>query len=79
MGDALLFDIYDGDHWSRECRDEHHARHQAALALTEMAREQIPGNGTVMALRINVRLREVSHFTPMLDFQTATGWTTQEV
>lgn len=70
-----FFDIYDGDHWARDdigmiCRDDRHARYQAVLALTEMAREQLPSDGDAMLLQVRVRDAAHRHFTVKLDFDT---------
>lgn len=72
-----FFDIYDGDHWTRDdfgldCRDDRGARHQAVLALTEMAREQLPGNGRTAAFRVRVRQSAETKFLVKLDFDTVT-------
>jgi hypothetical protein len=73
-----FFDIFDGDHWSRDelgvdCADDISARHQAVLALTELARELLPPDGSSMELAIRVRLREQAAFTVRLSFDTASG------
>lgn len=73
-----FFDIFDGDHWARDdigmdCRDERSARHQAVLALCEMAREQLPGDGPVMGFQVRVRKGELTAFLVRLDFTTEAG------
>jgi len=70
-----FFDIFDGDHWSRDdigmdARDDRQARHQAVLALAEMARELLPSDGDQMDLRIRVRTENAERFTVSLDFET---------
>lgn len=70
-----FFDIFDGDHWTRddigmEARGDRHARHQAVLALTEMARELLPTDGDHMKLHIRVRTESDERFTVRLDFDT---------
>ena len=72
------FDIFDGDHWTRddfgvELETDWRARHQAVLALCEMAREQLPGNGAAMDLTVRVRTGEGVVFTVRLDFSTEPG------
>lgn len=69
------FDIFDGDHWTRddigvECRNDRAARLQAVLGLTEMAHELLPTDGNEMLMQ--VRVRDASHhrFTLKLDFDT---------
>ena len=69
------FDIFDGATWARDdfgidCQDDHSARQQAVLALTEMAREQLPHNGDFAKYRIRVRGGARSRFTVTLDFAT---------
>lgn len=73
-----FFDIFDDDHWTRddrgiECRDDRDARHQAVLALTEMARDQLPNNGPKLDLKVAVRLAEQHAFTVRLDFDIEPG------
>jgi hypothetical protein len=56
----FYFDIYDGDHWTRDdigvvCRDTRHARHEGMMALTEMAREYFPFGDAPMQLIVRVR------------------------
>lgn len=70
-----FFDIFDGDHWTRddigmEVRNDRQARHQAVLALTEMARELLPTDGDRMDLSIRVRTEAGERFTVSLDFET---------
>lgn len=72
------FDIFDGDHWTRDdigvdCHNDRHARQQAVLALTEMAREQLPTNGDEMVLRVRVRGGLENRFTVGLEFDTEPG------
>jgi hypothetical protein len=56
----FFFDIFDGDHWTRDdfgvdCGDFQQARHQGVLALTEMAREYFPFGDIPMRLIIRIR------------------------
>lgn len=44
------FDILEGEFWARDdlgvdCPDDRRARHQAVLALTELASELLPSDG----------------------------------
>lgn len=81
-----FFDIFDGDHWTRddigmEVHSDGHARHQAVLALTEMARELLPADGDHKDLHIRVRTESAERFTVSLDFDTdrpAAGGTATE-
>jgi hypothetical protein len=73
-----FFDIYDGDHWTRDdlgtdCRNDIAARRQAVLALVEMAREYIPSDGPTMDLTVRVRNATQTAFTLRLDFSTEMG------
>ncbi|CAN7661426.1 hypothetical protein LJR016_005220 [Devosia sp. LjRoot16] len=73
-----FFDIFDGDHWSRDelgvdCAHDMSARHQAVLALTELARELLPPDGSSMELVVRVRVAEATAFTVRLSFDTASG------
>ncbi|OEO28040.1 hypothetical protein VW23_006490 [Devosia insulae DS-56] len=72
------FDIFDGDHWARddlgaECASDGRARHQAVLALTELARELLPSDGPSKELMIRVRIRNEVAFTVQLEFGTSSG------
>jgi hypothetical protein len=72
------FDIFDGDHWTRDdigifCETDHRARYQAVLALTEMAQEYLPRNGANMELTIRVRTAAGVVFSVRLDFDTEAG------
>lgn len=67
------FDIFDGDHWTRddlgvECRDDRAARYQAVLALTEMSREYLPDDGNEMELLVKVRQGEEVRFKVRIAF-----------
>ena len=73
-----FFDIFDGDHWTRddlgvECASDRRARHQAVLALTELARELLPYDGPAKELVIRVRLHEELAFSVRLNFDTSSG------
>lgn len=73
-----FFDIFDGDHWTRDdlgidLETDAKARQQSVLALCEMAREQIPGNGPYMDLAIRVRTGPEVLFSTRLDFTTDVG------
>ncbi|WP_055048491.1 DUF6894 family protein [Devosia sp. A16] len=72
------FDIFEGDHWTRddaglECANDGRARFQAVLALTEMAREFLPGDGPSMDLKVRVRRGARVAFTVGLFFETSAG------
>jgi len=72
------FDIFDGDHWTRddigvECASDRRARHQAVLALTELATELLPSDGPSKDLVIRVRLEEGVAFIVKLLFETSSG------
>lgn len=56
-----------------ECESDSRARHQAALALTEMAHEYIPNDGARLDLTIQVRSLDGIVFTFRLDFETDPG------
>ena len=69
------FDIFDGDHKAHddigvECHSVHAASVQATIALTELAREILPGDGPVRHLRIGIRGNEGLLFSLTLDFET---------
>jgi hypothetical protein len=73
-----FFDIFDGDHWARdafgvECASDRRARHQAVLALTELARELLPSDGPSKELAICVRHGEAVAFAVRLAFDTSPG------
>lgn len=73
-----FFDIFDGDHWARDdfgvdCARDRSARHQAVLALTELARELLPSSGSTQELVIRVRLKEELAFSVRLAFDTSFG------
>lgn len=73
-----FFDIFDGDHWTRddigvECASDQRARHQAVLALTELASELLPYDGPAKELVIRVRLQEELAFSVRLNFDTSSG------
>ncbi len=73
-----FFDIFDGDHWARddlgvECASDLRARHQAVLALTELARELLPYDGSTKDLVIRVRLQDELAFSVRLAFETSPG------
>ena len=73
-----FFDIFDGDHWSKddrgiECNDDLGARQQAVLTLIEMARDYIPADGANMDLAVRVRHASQMAFTVNLDFSTEAG------
>lgn len=73
-----FFDIFDGDHWSRDdighdLENDGRARYQAVLGMCEMAREQLPGNGATMDLAVRVRNASDVAFTVRLDFSTEVG------
>ncbi|WP_423066138.1 DUF6894 family protein [Devosia sp. CN2-171] len=72
------FDIFDGDHWARDdmgvdCANDRGARHQAVLAITELARELLPHDGPEKELAIRVRLKEEVAFSVRLVFETSSG------
>lgn len=72
------FDIFDGDHWARddlgvECASDRSARHQAVLALTELARELLPSDGASKELIIRVRQGDGAAFSVRLAFDTSAG------
>lgn len=72
------FDIFDGEHWARDdygvdCANDGRARHQAVLAITELARELLPADGPSRELSIRVRLRNEVAFTVELAFGTSSG------
>ena len=72
------FDIYDGDHWTRDdlgmdCRDDRAARYQAVLGLVELARDILPFDGAEKKLAIRVRSREDQAFTVRLEFDIDAG------
>lgn len=72
------FEIFDGDHWSRDDRgvefpSDGRARHEAVLALTELARELLPYDGPSKDLLIRVRLKDQVAFTVKLEFGTSPG------
>lgn len=73
-----FFDIFDGDHWTRddlgtECKNDIGARRQAVLSLVEMARDYIPSDGPAMDLTVRVRDATKTAFTLRLDFSTEIG------
>jgi hypothetical protein len=73
-----FFDIFDGDHWTRddlgvECASDQRARHQAVLALTELASELLPYDGSTKELVIRVRLQDELAFSVKLAFETSSG------
>jgi hypothetical protein len=73
-----FFDIFDGDHWTRddigvECASDRRARHQAVLALTELARELLPSDGSTKEFVIRVRLKDELAFSVRLSFDTSSG------
>jgi len=73
-----FFDIFDGNHWARDdigvdCARDRSARHQAVLALTELARELLPSNGSAQELVIRVRLKEEHASSVRLAFDTSSG------
>jgi hypothetical protein len=73
-----FFDIFDGDHWTRDdlgtaCKDDMGARHQAVLLLVEMARDYIPSDGPSLDLTVRVRNATQTAFTLRLDFSTEKG------
>jgi len=72
------FDIFDGHTWDRddlgvECENDGRARHQAVLALTELARELLPPDGPSRDLMIRVRVQNEVAFTVQLLFGTTSG------
>lgn len=72
------FDIFDGMQWTDDetgvdLQSDLKARHQAVLALCEMAREQIPSDGPYMDLAIRVRTGLEVAFSARLDFTTEVG------
>lgn len=72
------FDIFDGDHWTRDdlgvdCESDRRARHQAVLALTEMASELLPSDGATKTIIIRVRRKDEVAFTVQLAFDTSPG------
>jgi len=69
------FDIWDGDHKAHddigvECHSLHAASVQATIALTELAREILPGDGPERLLKITVRDETYPLFSLKLDFET---------
>jgi hypothetical protein len=73
-----FFDIFDGDHWTRDdigvdCPNDGGARYQAVLALTEMATDFLPGDGPSKDLKVRVRRQEEVAFTVSLFFETSPG------
>jgi hypothetical protein len=72
------FDIFDGAGWARddvgvECASDRRARHQAVLALTELARELLPSDGPSKELVIRVRHGNDAAFSVRLAFDTSAG------
>ncbi|KQW81077.1 hypothetical protein ASC89_04395 [Devosia sp. Root413D1] len=72
------FDIFDGTGWARddigvECASDQQARYQAVLALTELARDLLPPDGSTKELNIRVRLHEELAFSVRLSFDTSAG------
>ena len=73
-----FFDIFDGDHWTRddrgiECHDDASARRQAVSALVEMAQDFIPIDGGFLDLTVRIRNAAQVAFTVRLDFSTEAG------
>lgn len=69
------FDIWDGDNKAHddigvECASVHAASVQATIALVELAREVLPGDGPVKFLRISIRTAERPLFSLTLSFNT---------
>jgi len=74
----FYFDIWDGDHKAHddigvECLSVHAASVQATIALTELAREVLPGDGPGRLLKITVRDENYPLFSLKLDFETVPG------
>ena len=70
----FFFDIRDGDEHSRddsgiELPDDATAKHQATLALTEMARDRLPSNGDERTLAIRVRTIDGPRFDVSLEYE----------
>lgn len=71
-------DILEGEFWVRDdlgvdCPDDRRARHQAVLALTELASELLPSDGPSKELGVRVRLKNAVAFTVRLTFDTSPG------
>lgn len=69
------FDIWDGDHKAHddigvECATIPAASVQATIALTELARDLLPGDGPARYLKITVRDEARALFNLTLDFET---------
>lgn len=69
------FDMWDGDHKAHddiglECASVHAASIQATIAITELAREILPGVGPSRFMRITVRDATGPLFSMKLDFET---------
>lgn len=69
-----FFDVRDGDDLSPDdtgidLPDPAAARLQATLALTEMARDDLPSNGDERKLSIHVRTAEGPQFDVSLDYE----------
>lgn len=70
-----FFDIHDGPHKAHDdigvdCANVHAASVQATIALTELARDLLPGDGPDHHLAIMVRSETEPLFSVQLDFAT---------
>jgi hypothetical protein len=70
------FDIWDGrqkahDDVGVECHSDRAASVQATIALTELARDILPGDGPARYLKIDVRTGTATLFSVALHFEVA--------